>query len=146
MEEKKIAHLGFIETTITRMASNSASIKGWSVGILAALIGIVLISNQQANLIRFILLGCSLLITLAMWGLDSFYLYQENLYRELYDIVKIKQECEIDFSMNARFETIKAINSETKSFKKFIFNRSIWPFYSIQLIAYLAFFLLPAII
>jgi len=35
MEASKIAHLGFIQATITRMGTNSFMIKGWAVTLVA---------------------------------------------------------------------------------------------------------------
>ena len=76
MDEKKIAHLGFIETTIERMANNSAAIKGWSMGIVAASIGLGIIGRDKTDcLANGIVFGCSCAITIVMWLLDAFYLY-----------------------------------------------------------------------
>ncbi len=34
------------------------------------------------------------------WGLDGFFLWQEQLYRKLYDHVRVLKDEDIDFSMN----------------------------------------------
>lgn len=127
----KIAHLGFIESTIERMANNSSSIKGWSMGITTAIIGLGVIANDNSCFDSCLLLICSMLITSAMWALDSFYLYQENLYRELYNLVNNKSEDEIDFSMDARNKTLKDNNVKTKSYLSLLLNISVWPLYSV---------------
>ena len=35
-----------------------------------------------------------------IWGLDGYFLWQERLYRSLYDHIRNKDEAEIDFSMS----------------------------------------------
>ena len=142
--ENKIAHLGFIETTIERMANNSAAIKGWSMGIVAALLGIGIISGENINPYRWILFGCACLITIVMWGLDVFYLYQEKLYRDLYSIVKkVTEDDKIDFSMDARYKTIMELKGKATCYFSVLKNRTILPFYLAQIVVYLLFFLLP---
>ncbi len=40
MIEKKLKHLEFIQNTITRMANNSFLLKGWTITVVGALIGL----------------------------------------------------------------------------------------------------------
>ena len=148
--EKKIAHLGFIESTIERMANNSASIKGWSMAILAALLGIGIISGSSAGCAyRWIMYACAFVITVVMWFLDNFYIYQEKLYRKLYSLTKDTKDDDIDFSMDARFDTIKALllknerSDKVFSYWRVLINRTTVPFYSAQLVAYFLFFIVP---
>lgn len=142
--ENKIAHLGFIETTIERMANNSASIKGWSMGIVAALLGIGIISGENINPYRLILFLCACLITIVMWWLDAFYLYQEKLYRDLYSIIRnIDDDNKIDFSMDARYKTIKGMKGKAVCYFSVLKNRTIIPFYLSQILVYFLFFILP---
>lgn len=142
--ENKIAHLGFIETAIERMANNSAAIKGWSMGIAAALLGIGIISGENINPYRWILFLCACLITVVMWWLDAFYLYQEKLYRDLYSIVRnIEDDDSVDFSMDARYKTIKEKKEKVVCYFSVLKNRTILPFYLAQIIVYFLFFILP---
>lgn len=147
MEEKKIAHLGFIETTIERMASNSAAIKGWSMGIVAAIIGLGIIGKDKTdNVASWILFGCSCVIVFVMWCLDAFYLYQEKLYRDLYGLVRITEEKDIDYSMDARRKTIIEKKGKAVCYFSVLKNRTILPFYLPQLVINFLFFILPIII
>ncbi len=94
MSEKKITHLEIIQTVINRMATNSFYLKGWSVTLLA---GIFALSGKDNDKSFFIIAYIPLI---TFWCLDAYYLFQERLYRELYNAVRIKEEESIDFSMN----------------------------------------------
>lgn len=79
--EKKIAHLGFIQGVINRMGQNSFLLKGWGVAIVAALFTL---AAQGADQLYVLL---AYIFTALLWFLDSYYLYQERLYRTLYENV-----------------------------------------------------------
>ena len=91
----KHKHLEFIQQTILRLADNSFRLKQWSVFLAATL---ALLSQQPAPIRGAIFI--SLIPVLVFWGLDGYFLWQERLYRKLYDQVRILNENEIDFSMN----------------------------------------------
>lgn len=91
----KLAHLELIEAVITRMGSNSFLLKGWSVTLVAALFALAA-SNSNA---KFVLIAY--LPALVLWGLDGFFLWQETLFRGLYDKVRvITDDSRVDFSMD----------------------------------------------
>jgi hypothetical protein len=93
-EENKRKHLEFIQLVITRMNVNSFLVKGWNITIVAALFALSAKDTDRG----FIIL--SFFPTLIFWGLDTYYLRQERLFRHLYDkIRKIKEE-NIDYDMN----------------------------------------------
>ena len=48
---------------------------------------------------------------LVFWGLDGYFLYQERLFRNLYNDVRRKPVGSIDFAMNAR--QFKGLNKAT---------------------------------
>ena len=93
--EDKRQHLIFIQDVITRMASNSFLIKGWSVAGIGALY-VFWIDTQ--NLWKLWLI---LVINTLFWIHDSYYLKLERDYRALYDSVRNTKESEIDYSMKA---------------------------------------------
>jgi hypothetical protein len=95
MLEEKLKHLEFIQNTISRLAQNSFTYKGWAVTILA---GGVAISKELPGYILILAVVPSLL---AFWALDSFYLSQERQYRKLYDDVISHQSVVPSFSMKA---------------------------------------------
>ena len=93
--ENKLKHLEFIQSVISRMGSNSFLVKGWAVTLVAALFAL---AAKDSN-VRFVYVAY--LPVLAFWSLDTFFLRQERLYRNLYDIVRAKAPDQIDFDMNA---------------------------------------------
>ena len=93
--EKKLKHLEMIQNIINRMANNSFLLKGWSVTLVA---GIFALSNKEADKIYFLVAYIPVLV---FWGLDSYYLFQERLYRSLFDKIRGEDENAIDFSLKA---------------------------------------------
>ena len=92
--EAKLKHLEFIQGVISRLAASSFQMKGWSVVLVAAIL--VLLAREgrlDAALI-------ALVPILVLWGLDGYFLWQERLYRALYDHVRTLEDTSIDFSMN----------------------------------------------
>lgn len=93
MIEKKLKHLEFIQNTITRMANNSFLLKGWTITVVGALIGL----NKDGLDSKIITIVVFLIAM--FWTLDAYFLKQERFFRKRYDEVSKKEEDEIDFSM-----------------------------------------------
>ena len=93
--EARIKHLEFIQGVVNRLASDSFRIKGWSVVLIAALFAIL----AREGRIEFAAVG--LVPVIIFWGLDGYFLWQERLFRALYDRVRGMKEADIDFSMDA---------------------------------------------
>ena len=82
-EQIKIAHLNYVQSAINRMANNSFLIKGWTITLLSALLTVLWDAQDKGHFrIMFIPL-------VLFWGLDTFYLYYERLYRNLYKKIVI---------------------------------------------------------
>lgn len=93
--ENKYKHMDYIQSAISRMASNSFYLKGWNVTIIAA---IVALSFKESD---WRIYACALALNIVFWVLDAYYLKQEKLFRELYNKVsKISDDNLVDFSMN----------------------------------------------
>lgn len=92
--EQKIAHLNMIQGVINRMANNSFLLKGWSVTLVSAIFALTTQSTGE----EFLCL--TTLPCLTFWGLDGYFLWQERLYRKLYQHTAQKSIESIDFSMN----------------------------------------------
>jgi len=92
--EKRIAHLGFIQGVISRMAGNLFYLRGWVVTIIAGIL--VLLTQTTSGKLPIIFLAGIILI---FWGYDGYFLALERKFRDLYDEVREKKESEIDFSM-----------------------------------------------
>ncbi len=100
MEEKAnlkdymLKEIDLIQNIIKRMAFNSFMIKGWAVTLVV--ITLLLKGTTYQVLIAFIPL-------LMFWFLDAYFLWQERMYRKLYNWVisnRLKTE-EYLFNMNA---------------------------------------------
>ncbi len=116
--DNKIAHLQMIQTVVTRMASNSFLLKGWTITLVAALFALA----AAKAIPYFIYLAYFPLIT--FWILDGYFLRQERLFRKLYDRVRVLPSDAIDFSMNT-----SAVASEVANWRDVCFSTTILPFY-----------------
>jgi len=88
-------HLELIQGVINRMAGNSFQLKGWSVVLVSALFALA------ANDARVYFVYLAYLPAIAFWVLDGYFLWQERMYRRLYDAVRRQTGSDSDFSMNA---------------------------------------------
>ncbi len=93
--EKKQKHLEFLQGIITRMANCSFLLKGWSVILVAALLALTAATKEKVAFIAI-----SFVPVIVFWLLDAYYLWQERLFRDVYNAVRTKDENEIDFEMN----------------------------------------------
>jgi len=120
MNENKLKHLEFIQGVINRMGQNSFLLKGWAVTLVA---GLFAFANTQDMDYR--LISIALIPTIFFWLLDGYFLWQEKLFRKLYDNVRKKGDGEfIDFSMN-----VKPFESEVSSWIWICFSNTLRLFY-----------------
>lgn len=92
----KIKHLEFIQNVIARQAKNSFLLKGWIITIVAALLAF----PPKDGALKPVFTVYALIFI--FWMLDSYYLWQERLFRALYGHVRKLKEDEIDFDMNTK--------------------------------------------
>ena len=92
--EEKIRHLEMIQEVISRMASNSFTLKGWAVTLVT---GIFALSGNVADKVQYLIIFIPII---TFWILDAFYLSRERSYRELYKHVSGLNKDEIDFNMD----------------------------------------------
>ena len=115
----KLKHLEIIQSVVNRLASNSFSMKGLSVALVAA----VLIFMGRGGSLQFAYVAGIPIVM--FWGLDGYFLWQERLFRSLYDHVRKLDDADIDFSMNvSRF----GIDYQ-RSWLGAVFSRTLIPFY-----------------
>ncbi len=88
----KQKHLEFIQGVINRLATTSFRVKGWAVVLASALF--VLMKEGLGGP------PVALVPVLLFWGLDGYFLWQERLFRALYDHVRVLEEGSVDFSMD----------------------------------------------
>jgi hypothetical protein len=92
--DKKVKHLEFIQAAVNRMASNSFLLKGWTVTLTGGLLALTFKELDK----RYICI--SLAVLSLFWFLDGYYLSRERCFVLLYNTVRMRDEAEIDFSMN----------------------------------------------
>lgn len=125
--ESKIAHLGFIQSVIARMAGNSLVLKGAAMALTTAVITVM---GAVPNFHSLFLLAAITPIVL-FWVMDAQYVRLERQFRMLYDSVREDEGVEV-FSMDpARYK------DKVSGVPRLVFSWSVFWFYSV-LVAILA--------
>ena len=86
--DKDVIHkeLDLIQACITRMASNSFLLKGWTISIIAVVLALADKSLEPALLSSLVLIPL-----FSFWYLDAFFLRTEKMYRKMYQWVLEKR-------------------------------------------------------
>ncbi|CAM7063118.1 hypothetical protein ACOJ84_001344 [Morganella morganii] len=126
--DNKIAHLGFIQGVINRMGSNSFMIKGWCVALVAAIFAL---SADKANS-SFAYLALFPLVI--FWGLDTFFLRQEKMYRKLYEEVANGNVKSDRYTMNA-----SVYSKDIGCYLEVVFSKTLLPFYGVMIVMIMIF-------
>lgn len=124
--EGRIKHLEMLQAIIAKMSNNSFVIKGWCVTLVA---GLLALSAKDSN---HTLVFIAYLPLLMMWGMDAFYLWQERLYRHLYDECRMQIDMPADFSMS----TI-VVAKRVPSWIRVMFSRTLLLFYGVMVLVLL---------
>jgi len=122
--DKKLKHLEFIQGVINRLSTNSFLLKGWSVVLVSALFAL---SSQDASK-SFVLLAY--IPVIIFWGLDGYFLWQERLYRDLYNAVRVRDDDDIDFSMSTA-----DVSTGAGGWSAATFSTTLIPFHGVLLLA-----------
>jgi hypothetical protein len=94
MMERKLSHLEMIQGIVNRLSQNSFLLKGWSVVLVSALFALA------ASNLKILFVYLAYFPAIAFWILDGYFLWQERLFRALYDNVRGLKDEDIDFSMD----------------------------------------------
>ena len=116
--KKKFKHLDYIQAIISRMGQNSFSLKGFTGAVIVALFG--LIEKNDLSL-KFMIMV--FIVIIMFWYLDGYFLYQERLYRQLYNQVSKMKEKDINFQMD-----ISKFTKEIK-LRRAMFSKTLIVFY-----------------
>jgi hypothetical protein len=122
--DRKLKHLDFIQAVINRLSTNSFLLKGWSVVLISALF---VLSNKDSNQ-RFIYLA--FFPAVIFWGLDGYFLWQERVYREVYNRVRSKKPDDIDFDMDTRH-----VSNDVPGWLRAVFSKTLIPFHGVLIAA-----------
>jgi len=121
--QKKI---DLIQNIITRLASNSFKIKGWTISLIVATFLI-----QSEKYYSFL----ALIPVIGFWILDTYYLKQERLYRAFYSYViqeEVKQKTiSLELNLNKYTIEIEKWRKQAKGFIKVLFSKTIGVFYGL---------------
>lgn len=123
--DNKRTHLELIQGIINRLSTNSFLLKGWSVVLVSALFALSVPDSRPA----FVYLAY--IPAFVFWGLDGYFIWQERLYRALYDHVRTLDETAIDFSM----DTSGFKNDLGQTWLEAVFSRTLVAFHSVLIIA-----------
>ena len=93
-KEQVIKHLEMVQGVVNRLAHDSFLIKGWSMTILAA--GIIFVARSQIQSAYIVL--TFIIPVVGFWTLDGYFLWQERLFRKVYD--EVRKQAKTDFEMN----------------------------------------------
>ena len=137
--------IDLIQGCINRMAHNSFLVKGWAITIITAVITIVATKQELPPYSLNVTGIVSFLVVIAFWYLDSFFLYMEKLYREMYQFViktredestqEVKQIGRISFDLNPyKFKGLLK-NQGFAGQWNVVWSKTLWPFYLILVIA-----------
>lgn len=125
--ENKRSHLNMIQQVITRMGSNSFSLKGWTVGMIVAIYAFAGNNTHKAVIITLIPL-------IVFWILDSYYLTLERKFRALYNNVRLKNDNDINFDMDFNNIDINMKELKKYGFTNVFVSKTILPFYLVCII------------
>ena len=121
--ENVVEHLKIIQTVINRLGRNSLWVKTWSLALVVA--ATMLIITHYARFPH-----CSLMLIpfiLGFWILDGFFLWQERLFRKVYDEVRVQSDS--DFQM----DPLKHRGKPKCSWVSAIFSVTLVIFYLIEI-------------
>ncbi|MFE3450265.1 hypothetical protein ACFXJ8_15140 [Nonomuraea sp. NPDC059194] len=113
----RIKHLEFIQAVIARLGTSSFLIKGWVLTIAAAIFAVL------ANRLETGIAVVALVPLVAFWLLDGYFLWQERLFRCLYDDVRKPDSTVELMSMNT------APYAATKRWRTATFSATLALFY-----------------
>ena len=120
--EKVVKHLEMTQAIINRLGTNSFQLKGWSMTLIVA--AMVLLARYDLQNPTIIL--AFILPILGFWILDGYFLWQERLFREVYD--EIRQQDDTDFKM----DVMKHRDKPKRSWVSAIFSVTLVVFYSAE--------------
>jgi len=122
----KVSHLQMIQSVIGRLALNSFQVKGWSVVLVSA--WFALASKDSAPTLVYV----AYLPAVVFWALDGYFLWQERLFRRLYDRVRAASGA-TDFSM----DTLPN-ESGAPTWRSSVLSRTVLPLHGVVVAAVLA--------
>lgn len=126
-KQHQIEYLGLIQNNISRMAGNSALMKGFAATFVAAILGMCVSES-----VKWYYILAAVVPLFAFIRLDIFYLQLEKRYRNLYALITEKQIEDHHFALDLKapvFEKHKKAIYQDSNFFKTLCSISVWQFY-----------------
>jgi hypothetical protein len=129
LRAERVKHLELIQGVISRLGNGAFFVKGWTVTVSGVFLGLAVNSDNPGLAI------VSILPTLAFWGLDTYFLRSERLFRALYEHVRKGSDQVQPFFMaatSAPFLTLLAQDTNTMeigSWWRTAIRPTLWVFY-----------------
>lgn len=117
MNDEHIKHLEFIQGIITRMAQCSFWVKGWCVTLVSAFLALYAKMGNEKMLV------CTIIPIFTFWGLDAYFLKQERIFRELYNLAR-KGELDL-FVLTPSVETKSLMNNRRTTLINSLFSQTL---------------------
>ena len=119
-----IKHLEMIQGVINRLGHDSFLVKGWSMALLVG--GIILVTRSEVQSGWMIL--AFLIPIVGFWILDGYFLWQERLFREIYN--EVREQETTNFEMNP----MKHIDKPKRTWSSSIFSITLNIFYGVEIL------------
>ncbi len=103
-EERVIKHLEMTQGVINRLANNSFLIKGWSMTILS--VAILFIARSNSAYSEYLTLSFVVPV-ICFWALDGYFLWQERLFRGIYNDVRTQETTEFKMDIPRQLDKPK---------------------------------------
>lgn len=118
--------IDLIQSCINRMSQNSFSCKGWNLTLIAGIFALV-----PENINKWYICIVILCINLCFWWLDSFYVLQEQKYRDKYEWIiskRVEGNNKFLYDLNPYNINMNLENKQRSQFKV-AFSKTLIPMY-----------------
>lgn len=95
--DAKHKHLDFIQNIVSRLGNNGIQVKGWAVTLVSAILAL---ASSKDVIVRQAMVQIAFLPVLMFWLLDGYFIWQERLFRSLYNDIAKKDPDQIDYNLN----------------------------------------------
>lgn len=127
--EKVAEHLKMIQAVINRLNRNSFWVKTLSAVLIVAAMVLVAIQGQKSPVVSLM----PLTLVAGFWILDGYFLWQERLFREVYNEIRVQSDT--DFEMNPLTQK----NKPKSSWLSAIFSPTLIIFYLMEIVCIIAY-------
>nr|CAA6825415.1 MAG: Unknown protein [uncultured Thiotrichaceae bacterium] len=129
--DQKETHLQLIQDVVKRMADNSFKLKAWTTALVTAILALAGKADQ------LYLLPLAGFVLVVFWFLDAYFLRLENLYRGLYNHVRVLDDVSpLAYDLNPYRKDV--VHKKSMSIFAYVFSLTLGLFYGFLLVAVVA--------